>query len=151
MRKPATLAAAFAMLSSCTQQPAFADACVTITQSFRYGMFTITQRSDAVNKKLCLSFHTDDENIEKVLVKVSDEATSTAPTISEEGCLTLRGSPTQELTPMVIQKNGEVVNLMTLRLPQAIRVYNATVGACVVHPSSYQSINFVGHAIPRPL
>lgn len=104
-------------------------------------VFTITQRADTINTKFCLSFKTDNENIKSILIKVTDDATGIS-TIAEEGCLGLKGADTQGLTPMVIKANGEIINLMTLRLPQAAEVYNAMVEKCAVHPSSYQPINF---------
>lgn len=132
------LALAFSLLAS---QASAQVPCETITQDFQWNVFTITQRADTVNKKFCLSFKSDNENIKEVLIKISDD-TSPITTIGAEGCLDLKGAATQGLTPMVIQTNGKVVNLMTLRIGQAAQVYNAMVKECAVHPSSYQPINF---------
>ena len=132
------LAAAFAMLAT----PALSAPCETVRAEFKWDVFTITQTADTVNRKLCLSFATDNENIKEVLIKITDDTTGIS-TMGTEGCLDLMGSPTQGLTPMVVGTNGEVVNLATLRLPQAMEVYQAMVAGCAVHPSSYEKINFM--------
>lgn len=138
MKKAYALAAFLAATPALAQEK---PPCAEITQDFQWNVFTITQRANTVDREFCLKFTSDNENIKQVLVKITDDATGVS-TVAEEGCLKLTGAQTQGLTPMVIQKNGEVVNLMTLRLPQAIEVYNAMVGECAAHPSSYQPVGF---------
>jgi len=128
MKKPARLAAAFALLAT----PAFADQCDTYTKSRLYSVpapngemvpyFTITNTIDVPKEKICISLQPANDLVKSIQFDDSNPY-----------CFKLGADAPEDqlMTPIVTFKDGNISVLSAMTLEGAKQAFSALEADCL--------------------
>lgn len=130
----------YALAASLITTPLAAEEpCSVVTQAHGWQIFIVTQTADTVKEKYCIKFQSANADITGIVIKSNDGKGLSV--ISEEGCMDMKGSDTQTITPLVNTKSAGMLALDTLGFDQAHATYVSLSQQCIaaqIHPPADQ-------------
>lgn len=131
--------ASYALVASLVTTPVAANKCDVVTQDHPWQVFTVTEVADTLTNKYCISFLSLDPRVKGVDIQVINNGKST---YDKQGCIDMKGSAKQILTPFVYATGRPAMPLQPLGLDQAKFAYDAMSQGCVAGQIKGDTIRF---------